>query len=499
MKPHGILITLLLAFQFSLFGQNEFKVFYYPNGQKSSEGFLVEGKPDGYWKNYFDTGVIKSEGNRKEFQLDSTWKFYRLDASLQQSIEYKANVKYGEESYYDSLGRKERTTSYINDIKSGPAGEYYSSGKQKKAFNYVNNQMEGKYFEYAEDGRIITRRTYKNGLIYSEEKINRFNKNGQRVGLWIDLRENGKLKEEGNYLSGLKEGTFKVYNKQGEFLKFEFYELGVLKENTEETEFVKIEKFYDEKGRVIERGGTKNGLKHGTFQTLDSTGNIIFSRLYLNDLKQSEGRYDTLNREIGEWKYFFPNGSLRSSGSYSNGKKTGDWKYYFENGKLEQSGKYDNNLISGKWLWYYSSGIVLREEHYRKGKLDGHYTENDSLGNVVLEGDFEDDLRQGKWFRFINDHKEAGEYIDDERNGLWTFTHSNGNKMFEGTFELGVAVGQHDYFYSNGKSEMRGSYVGGELDGDWMYFDEDGNYINTVTYQGGKLYKVDGIKLKERK
>ena len=499
MKPHGILITLLLAFQFSLFGQNEFKVFYYPNGQKSSEGFLVEGKPDGYWKNYFDTGVIKSEGNRKEFQLDSTWKFYRLDASLQQTIEYKANVKYGEESYYDSLGRKERTTSYINDIKSGPAGEYYSSGKQKKAFNYVNNQMEGKYFEYAEDGRIITRRTYKNGLIYSEEKINRFNKNGQRVGLWIDLRENGKLKEEGNYLSGLKEGTFKVYNKQGEFLKFEFYELGVLKENTEETEFVKIEKFYDEKGRVIERGGTKNGLKHGTFQTLDSTGNIIFSRLYLNDLKQSEGRYDTLNREIGEWKYFFPNGSLRSSGSYSNGKKTGDWKYYFENGKLEQSGKYDNNLISGKWLWYYSSGIVLREEHYRKGKLDGHYIENDSLGNVVLEGDFEDDLRQGKWFRFINDHKEGGEYIDDEINGLWTFTHSNGNKMFEGTFELGVAVGQHDYFYSNGKSEMRGSYVGGELDGDWMYFDEDGNYINTVTYQGGKLYKVDGIKLKERK
>ena len=499
MKPHGILITLLLAFQLSLFAQNEFKVFYYPNGQKSSEGFLVEGKPDGYWKNYFDTGVIKSEGNRKEFQLDSTWKFYRLDASLQQTIEYKANVKYGEESYYDSLGRKERTTSYINDIKSGPAGEYYSSGKQKIAFNYVNNQIEGKYFEYAEDGRIITRRAYKNGLIYSEEKINRFNKNGQRVGLWIDLRENGKLKEEGNYLSGLKEGTFKVYNKQGEFLKFEFYELGVLKENTEETEFVKIEKFYDEKGRVIERGGTKNGLKHGTFQTLDSTGNIIFSRLYLNDLKQSEGRYDTLNREIGEWKYFFPNGSLRSSGSYSNGKKTGDWKYYFENGKLEQSGKYDNNLISGKWLWYYSSGIVLREEYYRKGKLDGHYIENDSLGNVVLEGDFEDDLRQGKWFRFINDHKEAGEYIDDERNSLWTFTHSNGNKMFEGTFELGVAVGQHDYFYSNGKSEMRGSYVGGELDGDWMYFDEDGNYINTVTYQGGKLYKVDGIKLKERK
>lgn len=499
MKSLGILITFLFAFQLSLLAQNEYKVFYYPNGQKSSEGFLVEGKPNGYWKNYFDTGVLKSEGNRKEFQLDSTWKFFRLDGSLQQSIEYQANVKTGVECYYDSLGRKDRMITYLNDLKNGPAVEYFFSGKEKISFNYVNNQIEGKYFEYAEDGRVITRRTYKNGLIYSEEKINRLNKNGQRVGLWVDLRENGKLKEEGNYLSGLKEGTFKVYNKQGELLKFEFYEFGVLKENKEETEFVKIEKFYDEKGRVTERGGRKNGLKHGTFQTLDSTGNIIFSRLYLNDIKQAEGKFDTLNREIGEWKYFFPNGSLRSSGSYSNGKKTGDWKYYFENGKLEQSGKYDNNFISGKWLWYYSNGILLREEFYRKGKLDGRYIENDSLGNIVLEGDYADGLKQGKWFRFINDHKEEGEYIDDERNSVWIFTHSNGNKMFEGKFELGVAVGKHEYYYFDGKPEMKGGYEGGELDGDWMYFDEEGNYINTVTYQGGKLYKVDGIKLKERK
>ena len=316
MKSHGILITLILAFQLSLSAQNEYKVFYYPNGQKSSEGFLVEGKPNGYWKNYFDTGVLKSEGNRKEFQLDSSWKFFRLDGSLLQSIEYQANVKTGAECYYDSLGRKDRMITYLNDLKNGPAAEYFSSGKEKISFNYVNNQIEGKYFEYAEDGRVIMRRTYKNGLIYSEEKINRFNKNGERVGLWIDLRDNGKLKEEGNYLSGFKEGTFKVYNKQGEFLKFEFYELGVLKENKEETEFVKIEKFYDDKGRVIERGGTKYGLKHGTFQTLDSTGNIILSRLYLNNIKQSEGKYDTLNREIGEWKYFYTNGEIRSVGTY---------------------------------------------------------------------------------------------------------------------------------------------------------------------------------------
>jgi antitoxin component YwqK of YwqJK toxin-antitoxin module len=71
--------------------------------------------------------------------------------------------------------------------------------------------------------------------------------------------------------------------------------------------------------------------------------------------------------------------------------------------------------------------------------------------------------------------------------------------MFEGKFELGAPVGKHEYFYSNGKNEMKGGYEGGELEGDWMYFDEDGIYINTVTYKEGKLFKVDGIKLKEKK
>ena len=103
MKPFGILIALLLASQLSVWSQNEFKVFYYANGQKSSEGYLDQGKPNGYWKNYYDSGILKSEGNRKDFQLDSTWKFFRGDGSLQQSIEYKENLKQGFECLYDSL------------------------------------------------------------------------------------------------------------------------------------------------------------------------------------------------------------------------------------------------------------------------------------------------------------------------------------------------------------------------------------------------------------
>ena len=36
-----------------------YNIFYYPNGQISSEGFMKNGKPDGYWKTYYVTGVLE--------------------------------------------------------------------------------------------------------------------------------------------------------------------------------------------------------------------------------------------------------------------------------------------------------------------------------------------------------------------------------------------------------------------------------------------------------
>ena len=38
----------------------DYKIFYYPNGIKSSEGRIVDGKPDGWWKSYNEKGILVS-------------------------------------------------------------------------------------------------------------------------------------------------------------------------------------------------------------------------------------------------------------------------------------------------------------------------------------------------------------------------------------------------------------------------------------------------------
>jgi len=77
-----ILSTVLMAKgQTGAVSGDGYQVFRYPNGTISSEGVLKNGKPEGFWKSYYVTGIKKSEGKYSNFQLDSVWVFF--DQALQ--------------------------------------------------------------------------------------------------------------------------------------------------------------------------------------------------------------------------------------------------------------------------------------------------------------------------------------------------------------------------------------------------------------------------------
>jgi hypothetical protein len=65
-----------------------YQIFKYPNGTVSSEGLIKNGKPEGFWKSYYVTGVKKSEGKRTNFMLDSIWLFYDQAGDTTEKINY---------------------------------------------------------------------------------------------------------------------------------------------------------------------------------------------------------------------------------------------------------------------------------------------------------------------------------------------------------------------------------------------------------------------------
>ena len=52
-----------------------YQKFYYPNNNVSSEGYLKNNIPVGFWKSYYITGVIKSEGKCKNIFAVQICKF----------------------------------------------------------------------------------------------------------------------------------------------------------------------------------------------------------------------------------------------------------------------------------------------------------------------------------------------------------------------------------------------------------------------------------------
>ena len=474
----------------------QFMQYHYENGKVSSEGYLRDGKPDGYWKTYYPTGQIKSEGGRKNFQLDSTWNFYSENGMLQKSIQYKNNDRNGWERLYDDKGKLNEEYLYENNLKNGAAKWYYESGQLRKEGQFLNSKEEGKAIEYAADGRIITLLTYRNGFIYTEERINRYDEQNKRVGIWRDLYQDGRLSLEGNWSAGMKNGVFKFYNRKGELEKLERYENDVLIVDEASTAILDIRKEYHSNGKLKEVGTYREGKKQGNFRVYDLEGKETDGLLYDNDIQVGKGMIDSLGRRVGEWTLLYPDGNKRAQGKYVAGLREGNWTYFYANGKTEQTGVYKLDWPTGMWKWYHGNGLLHREEMYRNGREDGSSIEYDSLGVIINEGEYTAGVKNGKWKLTVNDHIEEGQFLDGERDGVWTAYYGNGNKMFEGEFQSGVPIDKHRYWYDNGQLEMAGKYLGGEMEGRWDFYDMNGYPSMQLDYKGGSVIRINGQKIR---
>ena len=106
--------------------------------------------------------------------------------------------------------------------------------------------------------------------------------------------------------------------------------------------------------KIVEYDVVK-GMKNGEF-SLSSYEGIISVYGNIKD-----------NKNIGEWKYFYPNGQLESKGNFNFDNPHGKWVWYYNNGNLKETGTYLNGCKSGTWYIYSMEGALLSIIMYDKG------------------------------------------------------------------------------------------------------------------------------------
>lgn len=478
-----------------------YKAYYFDDGNLSSEGFIVDGKPDAYWITYYNNELRRSEGNRVDFKLNGVWKFYSEVGNIVNSIEYVNDKKQGSYKTFDDHCFLIKNESYVEDKLEGNTIIYYpdsSGSKVKKIIPYVDGRREGTGYEYSKDGRITALVTYKKNFIVSNEKINRVDSKGKKQGVWKSYYPNSRLKVEERYKDDRLNGYTKYYNAQGKLESAVLYIDGKEQSQEENIADFDINNTYYKNGVISSTTVyNKAGKKDGVSNKFDKNGNIVSSEIYRNGYLLRKGIIDEKGLYQGLWEEYYLNGKMKSKGEYKNGKKYGKWQYFFSNGKLEQKGVYDSNgLVTGEWIWYYDNGNLLRKEEFRKGIEDGYLEEYALDGELITKGEYFDGEKEGDWIYQLNDHVEKGKYRYGQRNGLWLFTFPDGEKSFEGSFLEGVPEGKHKYYNEKGKLIKEENYSYGLKDGKWKWFDENGVELMTIIYKDGEEKKIDGQKVK---
>ena len=151
----------------------------------------------------------------------------------------------------------------------------------------------------------------------------------------------------------------------------------------------------------------------------------------------------------GSVKDYYMSGLPEMEGLYSpGGQKDGDFKFYFPDGTLAFSGKFYNDMPKGKWKFYYSSGS-LKAEIYIYTVYDfvflSYYNEN---GDTLLKngtGKFEWWQNRGDFNHPSESYGEflfKGQFDNGKRDSTWeTYKANNFGEpqlLFREQYEKGV-------------------------------------------------------------
>ena len=490
-------VSFCMFFIQNLFCQQDaighYTKFYYSDSVVSSEGWMREGKPDGYWISYYPNGIIQSEGNRKNFLLDSVWRFYDNKGGLKSELSYLEGTRNGLTKLY---GENEiQVYQYQNDTIIH--GMWYSySDLLIRTIPYQNGKENGTCIIYDTLGQIVGTITYQNGYVVRRENINRMDANGFKQGIWKCFWENGLLSMEGAYLNGKKNGFFKYYNEEGVFDRIEKWENDILIEDAIETKQLDRKVEYHSNGKIKIEAYYYKGVPEGIRREYSAEGKVIKSYLFSNGMLMGEGIVDDNGKKQGDWKEFYESGALRAAGKYLNSKPIGEWIYYFEDKPIEITGSYTRKgEKEGEWLWYYPNGNLLSKETYSEGLLDG---ENFSLtieGDTLECGKFVAGQEEGKWY-YINDSvRVEGNYSDGKREGVWKTYYANGKLKSSQSYSHNELDGKIAEFWENGAKKLESTYINGLLNGNEYKYDEEGNVLFITTYRMGIETKYNGVKV----
>jgi antitoxin component YwqK of YwqJK toxin-antitoxin module len=198
----------------------------------------------------------------------------------------------------------------------------------------------------------------------------------------------------------------------------------------------------------------KAGRKQGFWRKTDTSGRVVY-----------EGRFRD-GYPAGEFRYFYPDGKLKTTSMVSRQGKRAVTTSYFPNGKKMAAGIFINEKKDSTWQFFSESlGTLVSEETYKNGKVDGY----------------------SKVFFPEGGLSEVRFYMNGVRNGMWEEYYMDGAIKLRGAYRDGEKQGPFKMYYPNGQVMVSGQYREGHMNGTWTQYNDKGVVVQTDIYKNGVL------------
>ena len=201
-----------------------------------------------------------------------------------------------------------------------------------------------------------------------------------------------------------------------------------------------------------------SGRKQGFWRKLNERGEKIYEGHFVSDIPR------------GEFRYFYPDGKLKTLSVMSDSGKFSNTVSYYQNGKKMAEGNYRNGKKDSLWRFYSEyDGSLAAEEMYKDGRKNGisrNYYPGQGMSEILH---WKNGVKDGEWIEYYTDGriKLSGFYKTDEKDGVFKA------------------------FYASGTVMSIGFYSGGHAQGTWSYFTPKGILEKLETYKDGLLIRTE--------
>ncbi|WP_447637309.1 tetratricopeptide repeat protein [Flavobacterium microcysteis] len=324
----------------------------YEHGGLSNLYHYKSGKLNGPHKSFYPNGSVSKENFYVDDKLYKSTRYWQ-NGNAKTVTWYVEDTPVKMETY-SSEGKKQNEINYVN--KNEKMTTTFYGGGEIHEYTLKNGEFEGRYVIKDKNGRIINDNNYTSGI---------------RNGKQLSYSPTGALTGERNYYFGKSDGIGKYYDIAGNLRMSDTDRFG---SNTGP-----MTRYYHNKGKYLEYN-QYNGNIEGEAKYYNQKGDNILILGYQNNVLlyyiklDKNGKLTEKTPVVGQTANIvssYPNGKTAIEINFVKGNNHGKLLVNNQEGKPEYEVNYDMDLLTGPRIEYYANGKIYKKENFKNSNFEG--------------------------------------------------------------------------------------------------------------------------------